>query len=92
MFIAINNISPDQLSETTTSYSKLSPGYRVNYKLLTFYILYSYFINGLWYIDNNNGPEDDPYFRILAIEQWSAFDNYAIKESVDLPKLLPIIV
>ena len=92
MFIAVNNIPQDQLTRTVSSYSALAPNNRVNYKLLTFYILYSYFINGLWYIDNSNGPKDDPDFRTLAVEQWSAFDNYAIKELVDLPKLLPIIV
>jgi thiamine kinase-like enzyme len=91
MFIAVNNISPSRLSETITGYNKLVPSYQVNCKLLTFYILYSYFINGLWYINNIKVPQADSDFRALAIEQWSAFDSYAIKQAVDFPKLLPII-
>jgi thiamine kinase-like enzyme len=91
MFVAVNNFTHQQLSEIVTSYSKLAPNYRVNYKLLTCYILYSYFINGLWYLDNVNHSKADADFRTLAIEQWSTFDSYAVKQSIALPKLLPIV-
>jgi hypothetical protein len=91
MFIAVNNISPDQLTEIVSSYTVSVPSYQPNKKLLTFYILYSFLINGLWYLDNINHSKTDSPFRTLAIEQWSAFDSYAIKQSVDLPKLLPLI-
>jgi thiamine kinase-like enzyme len=91
MFTAVNNIPPNQLSKIVSVYSTLAPSYRVDYKLLTYYVLYSYFINGLWYLDNINDPKSDCDFRTLAIEQWSAFDSYAIKQAVDFPKLLPII-
>jgi len=91
MFVAVNNFTHQQLSEIITRYSKLAPNYRVNYKLLTCYILYSYFINGLWYLDNVNHSKADTDFRTLAIEQWSTFDSYAVKQSVALPKLLPMV-
>jgi thiamine kinase-like enzyme len=91
MFVAVNNFTHQQLSEIVTSYSKLAPNYRVNYKLLTCYILYSYFINGLWYLDNVDHSKADIDFRTLAIEQWSTFDSYVVKQSIALPKLLPII-
>ncbi|PKG84894.1 hypothetical protein CXF85_04595 [Colwellia sp. 75C3] len=91
MFTAVNNILPNQLSKVVSVYSTLAPSYRVDYKLLNYYVLYSYFINGLWYLDNINDPKADCDFRTLAIEQWSAFDSYAIKQVVDFPKLLPII-
>jgi thiamine kinase-like enzyme len=91
MFIAVNNISDDQLSEIVNRYSAFIPSYQPNKKLLTFYILYSFLINGLWYLDNINHSKTNSLFRRLAIEQWSAFDSYVIKQSIDLPKLLPLI-
>lgn len=91
MFIAVNNISDDQLTEIVSRYSAYAPNYQPNKKLLTFYILYCFFINGLWYLDNMNHLKADSLFRALALEQWSAFDSYAIKQSVNLPKLLLLI-
>lgn len=91
MFIAANNISPDQLSEVVNSYSTFYPHYRPRIELLTYYMLYSFFINGLWYIDNINDSEANNLLRNLAIEQWSAFDVFASKQSIDLPKLMALI-
>ena len=91
MFIAVNNISDDQLNEIVSRYSAFIPSYHLNKKLLTFYILYSFLINGLWYLDNINHSKANSLFRRLAIKQWSAFDSYVIKQSIDLHKLLPLI-
>ena len=91
MFIAINNISPLHIGEIVNRYITLVPSYRPNNKLLTYYILYSFFINGLWYLDNVNDLKTNKHLRSLAIEQWSAFDSFAIKQSIDIPKLMPLI-
>ncbi|PKI16328.1 phosphotransferase [Colwellia sp. 12G3] len=91
MFIAVNNISVHHISEITSNYILLAPSYRPNSQLLTYYILYSYFINGLWYLDNISDSNVDNSLQKRAIEQWTAFDSFAINQSLALPKLLPII-
>jgi Predicted choline kinase involved in LPS biosynthesis len=87
MFIAINNISPHHIDEIVNRYMVLDPSYRPNKTLLTYYVLYSYFINGLWYLDNTNDSKVSNQLRSLAIEQWFAFDSFAIKQLLDIPKL-----
>ena len=54
MFIAVNNISPHHIDEIVKNYIALDSSYMPNITLLTYYLLYSYFINGLWYFDNTN--------------------------------------
>jgi thiamine kinase-like enzyme len=91
MFIAVNNISTHHISVMVNNYMKLIPSYQLNNKLLTYYLLYSFFINGLWYLDNIHDPKVNNLFRTLAIEQWSAFDKFAFAQSITMPKLADII-
>lgn len=99
MFIAVNNIPSHKINDIVTDYIKLNSQYRCNRKLLNHYILYSFFINGLWYFDNSNYDDDqDKYsgkthclFHQRGVEQWSAFDNFVVEYSNNLPKLMPLI-
>ena len=91
MFIAVNNISTHLIDDIVASYTVLVPNYRPNLTLLTYYLLYSFFINGLWYLDNTNDSKTNNTLQSLAIEQWSAFDSFALKCLVDLPKLMSLI-
>lgn len=99
MFIAVNNIPLNQLNDIIADYMNLNQQYHCNKALLNHYLLYSFFINGLWYFDNNIDDENIDkmsgeqhcLFHRLAKEQWSAFDNFALTCSIDLPKLIPLI-
>ena len=95
MFIAVNNIADDKIAEIVNDYGKLVahlvPRYRPNSKLLNYYILYSFYINGLWYFDNINELVADNLMYALGIEQWSAFDRFANEHSIVIPKLMSII-
>jgi thiamine kinase-like enzyme len=91
MFIAVNNIPTHLVDDILTCYTDLVPNYRPNQTLITYYLLYSFFINGLWYLDNRNDSKGNNHLRSLAIEQWSAFDNFAVKHHLDIPKLMPLI-
>lgn len=91
MFIAINNIAFININEVITSYSLIAPAFQLNKKLLTYYILYSYFINGLWYLaSNTNSTTNNPMF-LLATEQWSSFDNIVSKQALALPTLASLL-
>lgn len=91
MFIAVNNIPFNNIEEVVENYMTLAPSFQVHERLLAYYILYSYFINGLWYLDNINNLEVHNPALSLAIEQWSTFDEFAIKQSLNLPKLIALI-
>ncbi|NQZ27483.1 MAG: phosphotransferase [Colwellia sp.] len=91
MFIAVNNIADSSIAGIVDDYGKLVPRYRPNSKLLNHYILYSFYINGLWYFDNINELPDDNVMYALGIEQWSAFDRFANEHSIIVPKLMSII-
>ncbi|MCJ8295437.1 MAG: phosphotransferase [Colwellia sp.] len=91
MFIAVNNIADGKIAEIVNDYGKLVPRYRPNDKLLNYYILYSFYINGLWYFDNINELVADSLMYALGIEQWSAFDRFANEHSIAMPKLMSII-
>jgi thiamine kinase-like enzyme len=90
MFIAVNNIPTKQIKGVVTAYTKLNQAHNCNDELLNLYILYSFFINGLWYLDNKD-VQSDSLFQKLAHVQWSSFDNFAIDRGMKLPKLLPLL-
>ncbi|WP_019030160.1 phosphotransferase [Colwellia piezophila] len=92
MFIAINNIADGKIAEVINDYGKLVASYQPNKQLLYYFILYSFYINGLWYFDNINELESDNLLYTLAIEQWSAFDRFATEHSILLPKLMSVVV
>ena len=91
MFIAVNNIADCKIAEIVNDYGKLVPTYQPNLELLNYYILYSFYINGLWFFDNINELAADKLMYALGIEQWSAFDCFANEHSIVVPKLMPII-
>ncbi len=91
MFIAVNNIATVQISEIVDEYRKLVPSYQPNKKLLTYYILYSFYINGLWYFDNINEDDSTTHLKSFAVEQWSAFDCFAIEHAIPVPNLMSLI-
>ena len=91
MFIAVNNIPTHLVDNILTCYTGLVSNYRPNQTLITYYLLYSFFINGLWYLDNTNDSKIDNNLSSLAIEQWSAFDNFVVKNHLEIPKLMPLI-
>lgn len=92
MFIAVNNIPTHRINEIVASYMVLVPNFRANKTLITYYLLYSFFINGLWYLDNAKDFEAKNPMRSLAIEQWSAFDNFSRESLLDLPKLKLLLI
>jgi len=91
MFIAVNNISDQRITKIVAEYMTLVPDYRPNVDLLNYYILYSFYINGLWYFDNIDPLESNNTMYVLGIEQWSAFDNFTNKHVITVPKLMSII-
>ena len=91
MFIAVNNIADFSITGIVNDYEKLVPSYASNRELLNYYILYSFYINGLWYFENINELAADKVMYALGIKQWSAFDSFASEHSITLPKLMSII-
>ena len=83
MFVAVNDMPVENLNEVVDEYTALVPRTSINLPLLNFYILYSFYINGLWYFAND--------FRSLATTQWTAFDRLAGKKTLNLPKLTSLI-
>lgn len=104
MFIAVNNIATQDITLIIAEYSALMPSYRLNTKLLHYYLLYSLLINGLWYLANMKprdiietenteaeSSETGSEMYGLAIEQWSAFDRLSLQYMNTLPTLLTLI-
>ena len=91
MFIAVNNIAEYKIADIVNDYGKLVPTYEDNIQLLNHYILYSFYINGLWYFDNIDELGAGNLMYDLGIEQWSAFDHFANKHSIAVPKLMSVI-
>ena len=90
MFISINNIADCKIAGVVNDYGKLVASYQPNKQLLNYFILYSFYINGLWYFDNLNDLPTDKQLHALAIEQWSAFDCFAKNHSIAITKIMPL--
>ncbi|ALO33315.1 hypothetical protein CMT41_00280 [Colwellia sp. MT41] len=91
MFIAVNNIDDHHIAGIVNDYRKLVASYQPNLKLLNYYILYSFYINGLWYFDNSNNLAAESQLHALAIAQWSAFDHFSSAHALAVPKLMSMI-
>ena len=91
MFIAINNLTSQHITQIVAEYMSLVPSYRPNVDLLNYYILYSFYINGLWYFDNIDSLDPDNAMYALGIEQWSAFDRFTNEYAIAIPTLMSII-
>lgn len=79
MFIAINTIATNNLDCIINLYEQQSNRV-INKRVLHYFLLFSYLINGLWYFNNTvgdtfscNARESDLMHK-LATEQWQAFD------------------
>jgi thiamine kinase-like enzyme len=98
MFIAVNNIAKQNITQLVAKYQTLMPTYKLNSNLLQYYLLYSFFINGLWYLSNIKptanaetvNTEEENKMHSSAIEQWSAFDSFTDTQTITLPKILNI--
>lgn len=92
MFIAVNSVPTNRIKGLVIEYTELNPAHDCNDELLNLYILYSFFINGLWYLDNMDKNEESKLrFQELAFSQWSSFDNFADELNLQLSKLLPLL-
>jgi len=103
MLIAVNNIELTQREAIIAAYRKHNVSTNINRNLLTDYLLFSYFINGLWYLqkyqqqtaiaDNtsNASNTDTEIFNILAQQQWRQFDALAVVHLPRQQQLLAIL-
>jgi len=91
MFIAINNIPTEKVSDIVIEYMKVTSHNNVNTELLTYYILFSYFINALWFFDNSDKLDSDDVLFKLTAQQLIAFDNFAATHDLPFPRLLSLI-
>jgi thiamine kinase-like enzyme len=88
MFIAVNNLTNQHITQIVAEYMSLVPSYQPNVNLLNYYILYSFYINGLWYFDNIDPLDPDNAMYTLGIEQWSAFDRFTNEHTIAMPTLI----
>lgn len=87
MFIAVNTLSLDDIDEITATYSLNRLSSPLNLELLHYFIMYCFLINGLWYLNRKSSVANKEEFHRLAIEQWSLFNQFALKFGIDLPTL-----
>jgi len=78
MFIAVNNFAKDKITTIIELYKAHSFA-DIDLPLLNHYLLFCYFINGLWYMDAYN-KTDLSKFACLANQQWqkSSLNNIKI--------------
>jgi thiamine kinase-like enzyme len=77
MFIAVNNIAENNISEIIEQYERQSPATKINSQLLQSYLVFSYFINSLWY---NNAYQSQNDITLLSLhqQQWQRFISLAV--------------
>lgn len=66
MFIAVNHISQSKINSIISHYEKLSPLVIVNTQLLNSFIIFSHFINALWY---KNAQQNNGGSKLFSMEQ-----------------------
>ena len=72
MFIAVNHISQCKINNIIAHYERLSPLLKINTEQLQHFLIFSHFINALWYKNsylNNKNTE----LRILEEQHWEKF-------------------
>lgn len=77
MFFAINLLTVDEQNYALKLYQTLNPHAAINMKSLNTYLLYSYLLNGLWYIEKIEEAMNESNkinFGILAAKQFELFD------------------
>lgn len=79
MFFAINLLSANEQLYALNTYERISQKVKVDTHKLSFYLLYSYLINGLWYLEKTKEEKlselKNKTFYNLAFEQFSLFDS-----------------
>ncbi len=91
MFIAVNSLSRDRVKAIMANYHMLAPNSHTNHQLLSYYLLYSYLINGLWYFHNIEELDLTCPLNELGKVQWSAFDEFAKQLGIETTKLSSLI-
>jgi len=102
MLIAVNNIEFTQREAIITAYRKYNVSTEINRNLLTDYLLFSYFINGLWYLQkyqqqtaadplSNASNSHTELFNKLALPQWQQFDTLAVLNLPQPQQLIAIL-
>jgi|GEM_PF-1390182 len=81
MFLAINTLNSLDILYAISSYEKLS-GYKLKQSKLNGYLLYSYLLNGLWYIQKSREKKSS---TPLSTE----LKTFALKQFTLLNKILP---
>lgn len=83
MFSAINRLSVDEQKYVVQGYQDINVRRKINLKKFAKYLLYSYLINGLWYIEkvkNSTSSKNHPFYQ-LALEQFNLFDSMYLNDS-----------
>lgn len=79
MFFAINLLNTQQQNYALSAYRKLQPKVGIVAAKVSVYLMYSYLINGLWYMEKAQeikiSPSKRSDFYIVALEQLSLFDS-----------------
>ncbi len=82
MFIAINNINLNLLPIITEYYQTQEATTSINKKLVKKYLMFCYFINGLWFFNKIQNTENKTKpLLLLAKKQWQAFNKIALTEN-----------
>jgi len=95
MFIAINNLNVNMIPMVINHYQKHHATAVIDQKLIKHYLLFCYFINGLWFFNNAElkSPTEKnkaKQLSLLAKKQWQALDNLIRIESGDSSAYMPI--
>ena len=85
MFIAVNNIDKNQIHTIIDHYKKHSFA-EIKPSLLNHYLLFCYFINGLWYMHAYN-KTNLLKFTHLAEQQWQNIHTLDIRIVFDKNRL-----
>ncbi|WP_077338605.1 phosphotransferase [Pseudocolwellia agarivorans] len=79
MFFAINLLNKDEQAYTLSRYESLNYRTVIDRNLLNTYLLYSYLLNGLWYIEKKEEKKltqlSKIKFKKSAFEQFKLFDS-----------------
>ncbi len=78
MFIAVNNLPKDKITTVVEHYKKHTL-VTIDLPLLNHYLLFCYFINGLWYMQANH-KKNLAKFTYLAKQQWQNIHSFNLSE------------
>ena len=103
MFIAVNNLKPSDLTKLVIHYKKHQAEVIIDNALVSAYLLFCYFINGLWYFNagkataniksTKNKRKKSQTMLALTHEQLQAFDLLnAMQYQNKIPSLCSLIV